>query len=575
MIQFDQRLHNYVPITMKKTTRNIPVRAKSRIFRYVYRLNFLGLSVALVFFCFSVLPSLLPRPWLYQSLISGISIAIGYGIGVLLSAAIRWTFQYELPRTVKQKGWKLLGIFGPLVFIIYSYLGSIWQNEVHRLVGADLPQGRHFLRIFFFTLAISWILITIARIIRRFHGYTVAKLDHFMPRRVSIGLGATIVCIFIWWLLSGVFFNFFVSQSNKAYKNRNNSTPVGITQPSSTLRSGSPQSIIPWSTIGFQGQKFVGSGPSMQDLKDFNGTEPKEPIRIYAGINSANNPTTRAHLVIQELHRTGAFNRKILILATPTGTGWLEPQSIDSIEFMHNGDTAIVTQQYSYLPSWISFLVDKDNARDAGRALFDAVYAEWSQLPADSRPKLITYGLSLGSFGGQAAFSGVNHLRLAVDGALFVGTPNDTLLWRDVTAQRDHGTPEWQPTYQEGKAVRFAANNDNINSPQESWQKPRLLYLQHASDPVVWFSFDLLLQKPDWLNEKRGYDVSPTMRWYPFVTFFQVAIDQFFGTSVPSGHGHNYSNTVVSAWRAIAPPEDWNNHKTKILQENIDSYAID
>ena len=31
--------------------------------------------------------------------------------------------------------------------------------------------------------------------------------------------------------------------------------------------------------------------------------------------------------------------------------------------------------QYSFLPSWLSFLVDKENARQAGQALFEAVDA--------------------------------------------------------------------------------------------------------------------------------------------------------------------------------------------------------
>ena len=56
---------------------------------------------------------------------------------------------------------------------------------------------------------------------------------------------------------------------------------------------------------------------------------------------------------------------------------------------MTGGDSAIVSIQYSYLPSWISYLVDQKEAREAGRALFDAVYDRWSQLSIDDRPKLI------------------------------------------------------------------------------------------------------------------------------------------------------------------------------------------
>ena len=45
-----------------------------------------------------------------------------------------------------------------------------------------------------------------------------------------------------------------------------------------------------------------------------------------------------------------------------------------ALEYMTGGDSAIVAIQYSYLPSWISYLVDQSTAGEAGRALFDAVY---------------------------------------------------------------------------------------------------------------------------------------------------------------------------------------------------------
>ena len=32
---------------------------------------------------------------------------------------------------------------------------------------------------------------------------------------------------------------------------------------------------------------------------------------------------------------------------------------------------------------WLSFLVDEDRAREAGRVLFDAVFSRWSALPED------------------------------------------------------------------------------------------------------------------------------------------------------------------------------------------------
>ncbi|MBP7820959.1 alpha/beta-hydrolase family protein [Candidatus Saccharibacteria bacterium] len=539
----------------------------------IMKLNFGGIVFGLAFFCLSLLPSLLPRPWLYQGLISGASIAIGYGLGTAFSWLFRWLTEYEFPKDVKQFAWKALAITGPISVVIYLYLGAIWQNNVRELVGESPIDGRHMIRIALISTIFFILLLLISRGIKLFTAYLIKQLDKFMPRRLSNTIGLLAIIALFVWLTSGVFYTNFVDQANKIYSAKNKTTPAGVSQPTSPYRSGSIESLIAWDTLGYQGQNFVAKGPSQQQLEQFTGNKPKEQIRIYSGLNSASNASQRANLALQELKRTGAFDRKVLILATATGTGWLEPQSVDSIEYMYGGDSAIVTQQYSYLPSWISFLVDNDNATQAGQELYNAVYGEWNNLPKDKRPKLIAYGLSLGSFGGQSAYSGISDLRNSIDGALFMGTPSTTQLWSNVTANRDTGSPEWQPTYQQGNAVRFAATNENINSNQSNWKFPRVLYMQHASDPVVWFNFDLLFNKPDWLNEKRGPDVSPTMRWYPFITFLQVTVDQFFGVNVPNGHGHNYPNTIVDAWGAVVPPTNWNTQKANELQNIINTYS--
>lgn len=537
------------------------------------RLNFGGIIFGLAFFCLSLLPSLLPRPWLYQGLISGASVAIGYSLGTAFSWLFRWLTKYEFPKDVKQFAWKVLLVTGPISVIVYLYLGAIWQNNVRNLVGESSIDGRHMIRIALLSILVFFLILLIARGIRIFTAYLIKQLDKIMPRRLSNTIGLLAIIALFTWLASGVFYTNFVDQANKIYSAKNKTTPAGVSQPTSPYRSGSKESLIAWGTLGYQGQNFVAKGPNQQQLEQFTGSKPKEQIRIYSGLNSASTASQRANLAVQELKRTGAFERKILIVATATGTGWLEPQSVDSIEYMYGGDSAIVSQQYSYLPSWISFLVDSDNATQAGQELYNAVYSEWSNLPKDKRPKLIAYGLSLGSFGGQSAFSGISDLRNSIDGALFMGTPSTTQLWRNVTENRDAGSPEWQPTYEQGNAVRFAATNENINSNQSNWKFPRVLYMQHASDPVVWFNFDLIFNKPDWLNEKRGPDVSPTMRWYPFVTFLQVTVDQFFGVNVPNGHGHNYPNTIVSAWGSVIPPTNWNTQQANQLQNIINTYS--
>jgi uncharacterized membrane protein len=74
---------------------------------------------------------------------------------------------------------------------------------------------------------------------------------------------------------------------------------------------------------------------------------------------------------------------------------------------------------------------------------------------------------------------------------------------------------------------------------------------------MVFFSPDLAFQKPAWLGGQRGPDVSPHLKWYPVVTFLQIAFDLPMATSVPNGYGHNYSpSSYIDAWVAVTKSED-------------------
>jgi uncharacterized membrane protein len=96
-----------------------------------------------------------------------------------------------------------------------------------------------------------------------------------------------------------------------------------------------------------------------------------------------------------------------------------------------------------------------------------------------------------------------------------------------------------------------------------------VLYLRHASDPIVWWSPRLIAHRPDWLDEPRGDDVVTAMRWIPLVTFWQVGADLPFATEVPTGHGHVCTREYVDAWAHVLQPPGSTEHDTELLRAII------
>lgn len=217
-------------------------------------------------------------------------------------------------------------------------------------------------------------------------------------------------------------------------------------------------------------------------------------------------------------------------------------------------------------------MFDPDAPVGAARILFDAVEERWLQLPVDERPKLYVYGLSLGAHGSQAIFADVQELRARIDGAMFVGSPGASIMWQTLQAARDEGSPVWQPVLDAGREVRWISRDgDQITGV---WQTPRGLYLQHATDPITWLVPELIWSAPEWLEPaQRGPDVSPSMRWIPFVTVVQVTVDMLGGEAVPARHGHNYGDVVTTGWREVTGDAGLDDAAVERIREVIEAYA--
>ena len=533
------------------------------------RYTFTGTAVGLLFLLLSMTPSLLPRGPLFQGLVSGAAGAIGYGLGVFAVWLVRFMQSRETSPAPPRWAWLLLSVAGAIALTIGILYFHSWQNQVRDLMGVPRLRWFNYPQSAFLSVLLLFVFVEIGQLFGRLVRFGVRQLNRFAPPRVSFIVVVGLLLALGISILNGVVVRGSMSLLNSTFSNVNDEMDPNNPAPKTPLRSGGPGSLVSWESLGHQGRLFVGNGPTVAQLTEFNGAPAVEPIRAYAGLNSAKGIRATAELAAAELVREGGLKRKVIAVATTTGTGWINAAEADSLEYMFNGDTAIVSMQYSFLPSWLSFLVDKENARQAGQALFEAVDAKVRAIPEAQRPKIVVFGESLGSFGGEAPFLSPNNIIARTDGALFSGPTFQNTMRDAVTLDRDPGSPEWLPIFDGGANVRFAARAENLTRPDAPWDKPRIVYLQHASDPIAWFNPELLFAEPDWLREPRGYDVSHAMNWIPVVTFLQVSADMAVAVDVPDGHGHRYVKDVVNAWAAILQPPGWTTEKTETLRGRV------
>lgn len=527
-----------------------------------------GLLVGTFFFAMSLSPTLLPRTATVQGVISALSLTAGYGIGVIC----HWLWVYlELPtpRARIQKIVLLGATVGCTLFALaFLWQATGWQNRVRALMEVEEFTGIQPLLVGLITLLLFALLLLVARLFRLVYRFLSQKLQRFIPRRVSQLIGLVVAFALFWAVIDGVVFTFALRAVDRSYQQIDALLEPEVQRPIGPLKSGSVKSLINWESIGRQGRRFITSGPLAADLSRFTETAPAlQPLRVYVGVNSAETPQQRAALALRELRRVGAFERSLLLLITPTGTGWVDPDAIDTIEYLHRGDIASVAVQYSYLPSPVSLLVEGDYGIETAQAVFEEIYTYWSELPVSRRPQLYLHGLSLGALNSDLAFDFYDIINEPFQGALWSGPPYRSDTWRNVTERREPGSPAWLPCFRDGSVVRFANQYTGLDAPDSAWGTFRIAFLQYASDPVTFFEPRSFYREPEWMREPRGPDVSPDLRWFPIVTWVQLLADMVAGSS-PDGYGHDYAaRDYLDAWLALTEPQGWSEEKLRRLKQ--------
>ncbi|WP_199546736.1 alpha/beta-hydrolase family protein [Streptomyces sp. N35] len=535
--------------------------------------------VATVFFWLSLTPSLVPRPWLLQGVIGGITAAIGYAVGSLLSSLFRWVVKRRPSQRFRARCWLGYWVLSPILSGLLISESAQMQRQLRQLQGLPPSLTWHTPMIGLIAVVLWLLLLLLARTVRLGSSKFIHWLGRALPRPVAIGTGLLVSGVVVSTALQDVVFERgVIDVADRIAKATNNGTKEGIHQPTSRFVSGGPGSAMEWDDLGFQGRNFTGSVLSGRQISQFTKEPAQEPVRVYISSSAPEafddeEPfRAQAELAVRELRRTGGFEREILTIAGTTGSGWIDANTVESLEYMYGGNTATVAVQYSYLPSWVSFLVDKEKAGKATRALVDAVRTELDKLPPERRPKLAVTGESLGAYAIEDSYATVDKLLGETDGALLLGVPNFSPIAHELRERRDEGSPVWRPEFEDGRNVRFAQFPvEDLKRPGAQWGNPRAVVLQNASDAIVWWSPDLLLERPQWLDQPLGPDITPEINWFPFVNFWQTTVDMAVSYGVQAPHGHRYGTGSVDGWASVLPPEGWTPKDTDRLRAHLDA----
>lgn len=316
--------------------------------------------------------------------------------------------------------------------------------------------------------------------------------------------------------------------------------------------SGSVASPIAFDSLSKQGRRYVWTVTSPERIRTVMAEDVSvQPIRVYAGLASAASEEERVALVMDDLERTGAFERAWLLVASPTGTGYVNYAAVTALELLARGDCATVAMQYAARPSVLS-LDRVHEGRAQAKMLLEALHARLAQIPESHRPKFVLFGESLGAWTSQDPF--VDHgtqglLDRGIDHAIWIGTPHFSK-WKEQVLF--DGRADVDP----GVVRVFSCIEDWHALPPDERAGVRYVMITHHDDGVALFGPELAIQAPDWLGPRdtRPLQVPQGMRWMPSTAFFQVLVDMKNSANVIPGKfaakGHDYRADLLPFFHA-------------------------
>lgn len=200
---------------------------------------------------------------------------------------------------------------------------------------------------------------------------------------------------------------------------------------------------------------------------------------------------------------SGGLSAHAVVVAVPTGSGWVDSAAVDGFGGRFAGDVRVLTLPYDQVPSWQAFVSDRSGSAESAIAVVSAVATVLDSVPEHERPRVILYGQSLGAVGADAA-------------RVWLENEHPSLLDETVLVAPPAGT------------VALLSRT------------PRTV-LANSSDPVVRWSFAELWRPHGATGDThvRGPRV-PDAPWLPVISFVQTSVDLLGALDGAAGVGHRY-----------------------------------
>ncbi|MGV9710438.1 alpha/beta-hydrolase family protein [Gordonia sp. NPDC003424] len=225
----------------------------------------------------------------------------------------------------------------------------------------------------------------------------------------------------------------------------------------------------------------------------------------------ASDPASGARALASRWTHTGGLDRRHVVIAVPTGSGWIDRTAVTGFVDRFDGDAVVLSLQYAHESSWRAFVGDRSAAGRSATALLREIIARRDLRSPGDRPAIHLYGQSLGAIGADEARAWAAVARPGtVTDTMLAGVPADTV----------------------GTIGDVAGGRRTV--------------IANESDPVARWSIALL-----WRPARLPSGTVLTGRavrqppWLPVIGFLQTSVDLLSSLDGPAGVGHRYANYPI------------------------------